>query len=107
MRYPARLRSHPCSDQVVCHFAIGYSVLDPCPKHDFATVGIPVHGDNHSIVRGAPSLDGWHIVRPEFRGNLEWAVVVPGDGAVSPAVARLLDELLAHGITFHDFRFGP
>jgi hypothetical protein len=73
----------------------------------FATVGIPARGDNHSIVCGAPSLDGWLIVRREFRGNLEWAVVVPGDGAVSPAVARLLDELLARGITFHDFRFGP
>jgi hypothetical protein len=91
-------------------------------------VGILVHGDNHFIVRGPlpdreaalaltrhwsliqigattpPPLDGWHIVSQEFRENLEWAVVVPGDGEMSPAVTRLIDELLARGITLHDFR---
>ena len=93
--------------------------------------GILVHGDNHFIVRGplpdrevacalarhwsliqigaiTPSpLDGWHIVSREFRENLEWAVVVPGDGPIAPAVTRLLEELLARGITWHDFRLGP
>ena len=92
-------------------------------------VGILVHGDNHFIVRGPmpdreiafalvrhwsliqigvntpPTLDGWHIVSREFRENLEWAVVVPGDGEMSPAVTRLLDELSARGITIHDL--GP
>lgn len=91
-------------------------------------VGILVHGDNHFIVRGPlpdrdvafalvrhwsfiqigattpPPLDGWHIVSREVRENLEWAVVVPGDGEMSPAVITLLEELLARGISWRDFR---
>jgi hypothetical protein len=94
-------------------------------------VGILVHGDNHFIVGGPlpdrevalalirhwsliqigattpPLLDQWQIISREFRENLEWAVVVPGDGEMSPAVMRLLDELSARGITIHDSRFGP
>ena len=92
-------------------------------------VGILVHGDNHFIVRGPlpdraialalvrhwsliqigaatpPHLEGWHIISREFRENLEWAVVVPGDSETSPAVTTLLDELRARGIVVHDFRF--
>ena len=88
--------------------------------------GILVHGDNHFIVRGplpdretalalvrhwflieigssTPAvLDSWRIVTKEFRENLEWAVVVPGDREISPAVAQLLDELAARGITIYD-----
>jgi len=88
-------------------------------------VGILVHGNNHFVVRGplpdraaaialvrhwsliqiggmAPrSLKGWSISTQEFRENLEWAVVVPGDGETSPAVTQLLDELAARGITIH------
>jgi hypothetical protein len=94
-------------------------------------VGILVHGDNHFIVSGplpdrkfalalicnwsliqvgggTPSaLDPWQIISREFRENLEWAVVVPGDGDVSPAVTKLLDELSARGITIYDSRVGP
>ena len=88
-------------------------------------VGILVHGDNHFIVRGPlpsredalalcrhwsiiqigattpPALDRWQIVPKEFRENLEWAVVVAGDGAISDAVTKLLDELSARGVTIH------
>ena len=94
-------------------------------------VGILVHGDNHFITRGLlpgrevalalirhwsliqigaitpPPLDQWQIISREFRENLEWAVVVPGEGEMSPAVTRLLDEMSARGITIHDSRFGP
>jgi hypothetical protein len=94
-------------------------------------VGILVHGDNHFIVRGQlpnrevalalvrhwsliqigatipPALDRWYIVSREFRENLEWAVVVPGDGEISPAIRRLLGELSERGITIHYSRFGP
>jgi hypothetical protein len=94
-------------------------------------VGILVHGDNHFIVRGPlpdrevalalirywsfiqigattpPPLDQWQIISQEFRENLEWAIVVPGDAEISPAVTRLLDELSAREITIHDSRFGP
>jgi hypothetical protein len=94
-------------------------------------VGILVHGDNHFIVRGPlpdrevaialvrhwsliqigaampPPLDGWQIVVREFRENLEWAVIVPGDGEISLAVTQLLEELSARGITILDSRFGP
>ncbi|HEX4773386.1 MAG TPA: hypothetical protein VH351_21315 [Bryobacteraceae bacterium] len=95
-------------------------------------VGILVYGDNHFIVRG-PSPDRevaialarhwslirigattpaylgqWEIVTRELRENLEWAVIVPGDSEISPAVKQLLNELAARGITittpapFHD-----
>jgi hypothetical protein len=93
-------------------------------------VGILVDGDNHFIVRGSlpdrdvalalvrhwsliqigsttpPALDRWRIITREFRENLEWAVVVPGDGNISPAVTQLLDELSARGITIHNTQFG-
>jgi hypothetical protein len=85
-------------------------------------VGILVHGDNHFIVRGPKpdretalalvqhwsviqigattpaTLDRWRISSKEFRENLTWAVVVPGDSEISPAVAILLDELSARGV---------
>jgi hypothetical protein len=90
-------------------------------------LGILVHGDNHFIVRGPlpgagtaralashwsviqigaatpPALNQWRISSREFRENLEWAVMVPGDGETSPAVAELLDELCARGIAIHRF----
>jgi hypothetical protein len=85
-------------------------------------IGILVCGDNHFIVSGPlpdrtaalalarhwtiinieqatpPSLQGWSIVRRAFREDLEWAVVVPGDGEITPAVRDLLQELSARGI---------
>jgi hypothetical protein len=85
-------------------------------------LGILVHGDNHFIVRGPrpereiayalvrhwsvirigavtpPELARWRISTKEFRENLEWATVIPGDGATSPAVVQLLEELAARGI---------
>jgi len=88
-------------------------------------LGILVHGDNHFIVRGplpgsrtaqalarhwsliqigaaTPlALNQWSISTREFRENLEWAVIVPGDGEISPAVATLLGELSARGIAIH------
>ena len=91
-------------------------------------VGILVHGDNHFIVNGPlpsrgtalalvrhwsvieigattpTSLDGWKIVTREFRENLEWAVVVPGENEPSLAVRNLLDELAARGVAIHNSR---
>ena len=93
-------------------------------------LGILVHGDNHFIVRGPlpgraaalelarhwsliqiarktpPELDQWRISSKEYREDLEWAVLVPGDGEISPAVAQLLDELSGRGIIIHDSRVG-
>jgi hypothetical protein len=89
-------------------------------------VGILVHGDNHFIVRGPlpdraaalelvrlwsviqigaktpPSLEAWRISSREFREDLEWAVIVPGDGETSAAVAQLLRDLSARGIMIHE-----
>jgi hypothetical protein len=89
-------------------------------------VGLLVHGNNHFVVRGPlpdratalalvrhwsfikiggttpVSLARWRISTREFRENLEWAVVVQGDGDSSDAVTQLLDELSARGITIHD-----
>jgi hypothetical protein len=85
-------------------------------------VGILVHGNNHFILSGPvpdeesamamlrhwsivqigeakPSTFGpWQIQSKEFRENLEWALVVPGDGETSPGVAQLLAELSARGV---------
>jgi len=85
-------------------------------------VGILVHGDNHFIVQGPlpdrddaaalvrhwsliqigaitpPGLGQWNIITRALRENLEWAMVIPGDGDISPAVTQLLDELSARGI---------
>jgi hypothetical protein len=92
-------------------------------------VGILVHGDNHFIVRGPlpdrdlaralirhwsiiqigattpPSLERWRISTKEFRQDLEWAVIVPGDNEITPAVAQLLDELSTRGITIRNSSF--
>lgn len=91
-------------------------------------VGVLVYGDNHFIVCGplpgrdvalalvrhwsliqigattSPPLDRWCIVSREFRENLRWAVLVPGEREVSPAVTSLLDELSQRGIKIHDSR---
>jgi hypothetical protein len=87
--------------------------------------GILVHGDNHFIVRGPlpndattralvqhwsviqigaatpPALAHWTISTREFRENLQWAVIVPCDTEISPAVSQLLAELSARGIAIH------
>jgi hypothetical protein len=93
-------------------------------------VGILVHGDNHLILRGplpereaalalvrrwslvqigpaALQLDKWQVVTREFRENLEWAAVVPGDNKMSRAVAMLLEELSTRGITIHEYQIRP
>jgi hypothetical protein len=86
------------------------------------TVGILVYGGNHFIVRGPlpdrdtalalvrhwslieigavtpPHLRQWTISSKEFRENLEWAVVVPGEDPMTRAVTQLLNELAARGI---------
>jgi len=42
------------------------------------------------------------LARGSFGENLEWAVVVPGDGEVTPSGWRsLLEELSLRGITVH------
>ena len=87
-------------------------------------VGILVHGNNHFILSGPlpdePTALAWcgtgpssklakrsrrlsgsgRLIRSkEFRENLEWAVIVPGDRETSPGVAQLLGELSARGVT--------
>ncbi len=92
-------------------------------------LGVLVHGENHFIVRGplpdratalalvrewsviqiggaaASGLDRWRISTREFREDLEWAVVVPGDGEISRAIEELLGEIRARGVEIHDSRF--
>jgi hypothetical protein len=93
-------------------------------------VGILVHGNNHFILSGplpdeamalalvrcwsiiqigevkSPSFGQWQIKSKEFRENLEWAVVVPGDRGVSPGVAQLLGELSNRGVAIRRLRTG-
>lgn len=85
-------------------------------------VGILVYGNNHFILSGplpdeatalalvrywsiiqigevkSSSFAQWQIRSKEFRENLEWAVIVPGDRAISSGVAQLLGELSARGV---------
>ena len=85
-------------------------------------LGILVHGDNHFIVRGPEpdrdtaralvrhwsmiqigaetprELSQWRISSKEFREDLRWAGIVPGEGEQTPAVTLLLTELRARGI---------
>lgn len=94
-------------------------------------VGILVHGDNHFIVRGVQpdpdtalalvrhwsliqigartpiELEPWTISSKEVREDLEWAIVVAGEGQMTPAVAQLLDELAVRGCEIQRFGFGP
>jgi hypothetical protein len=89
-------------------------------------LGILVHGDNHFVVRGPlpnratalalvrhwsiiqigatmpVELKPWSISTREFRENLQWAVIVPGDRDASPAVVQLLKELALRGIVIHN-----
>jgi hypothetical protein len=91
-------------------------------------LGILVHGNNHFIVRGPlpsrtealalvrhwsviqigrptpPELEPWRVSSKEYRENLSWAVLVPGDGDVSPAVVRLLKELSDRGIEIREIQ---
>ena len=93
-------------------------------------VGILVHGNNHFILSGpwpdepealrlarhfsliqigneiSRSFEKWQIRDKEFRENLEWAVVVPGDRETSAGVSELLGELTARGITIHTCKRG-
>ncbi|HXJ46490.1 MAG TPA: hypothetical protein VNK47_07435 [Candidatus Dormibacteraeota bacterium] len=85
-------------------------------------VGILVHGNNHFILSGPEPgeaeaiavarhfslvkigepvsnvFEKWEIRNKEFRENLEWAVVVPGDSEVSRAAWQLLGELAQRGV---------
>ncbi len=88
-----------------------------------SSVGILVVGGNHFIVRGPkPSHDegralarywsviqigretpkalrAWRISTREFREELEWALTMAVDESPSSAVAVLLDELSARGVS--------
>jgi hypothetical protein len=93
-------------------------------------VGILVHGNNHFILSGpcpdddsalalarhwsviridelkSQSFKQWEIRSKEFRENLVWAVVVPGDREASTEVVKLLAELSARGVTIRRLRTG-
>jgi len=49
------------------------------------------------------ALKRWRISSREFRENLKWAVIVPGDRQTSPGVAELLRELAARGVEIRRF----
>jgi hypothetical protein len=90
-------------------------------------LGILVHGNNHFIVRGPmpsrsdalalvrhwsviqigrptpPELEPWQISSREYRENLAWVILIPGEGEISPAVSQLLKELSERGIVIHEF----
>src|SRR6266480_22087 len=90
-------------------------------------VGILVHGNNHFILSGpcpaeaeatklarhwsivqigevkSQKFGRWEIRNKEFRENLEWAVIVPGDREISRAIVELLTELADRGVAIHRY----
>jgi hypothetical protein len=48
----------------------------------------------------------WEIREKEFRENLEWAVIVPGDREESVGVTELLAEIAGRGIEIKRCRKG-
>jgi hypothetical protein len=58
-----------------------------------------------SLIQIGPStpvaLQKWRISSKEYREDLQWAVVIPGDSAISVAVQQLLSELATRGIGIH------
>ena len=93
-------------------------------------VGILVYGNNHFILSGpspddaaalalarhwsitrigeskSASFGEWQIRSKEFRENLEWAAIVPGDRETSPGVTQLLTELSARGVAIRRLSTG-
>jgi len=85
-------------------------------------VGILVYGNTHYILSGprptageaiavarnwsvvqigeakSQKFEKWEIRNKEFRENLEWAVIMPGDRDTSPGVLELLAEIAARGV---------
>jgi hypothetical protein len=109
----------------VCRSAAGCAIFDVRLEAYSEMVGILVHGNNHFILSGplpdeeaalalarhwslvqigdekVPVLGQWQIRTKEFRENLEWAMVVPGDRETSAGVVELLAELSARGVAIH------
>lgn len=85
------------------HFIVCGPLPDPAAARElvrhWTVIQIRQHGEASEPV--PPSLRNWIMVTRAFREDLEWAVLVPGDGEVTRAVARLLEELSARGITIH------
>ena len=85
-------------------------------------VGILIHGNNHFVLSGprpdeptalrlarhwsvihighpaSLTFERWEIRDKEFRENLTWAAVIPGDREPSPAAADLLAELSSRNV---------
>jgi len=92
-------------------------------------VGILVHGNNHYILSGPQPTEAealeltrhwgvvrigepvsfmygrWEIRTKEFRENLEWALVVPGERQTSPSVSELLSDLAKRGVTVQNVQW--
>jgi hypothetical protein len=90
-------------------------------------VGILVQGNNHFVLSGpcpteaeatmllrhwsivqigevkSQKFERWEIRNKEFRESLEWAVIVPGDRKMSPAILQLLTELADRGVDIHRY----
>ena len=52
-------------------------------------------------------FEHWEIRNKEFRENLAWAVILPGDRKISPAILALLTELADRGVAIHRYVNDP
>jgi hypothetical protein len=84
------------------HFILSGPVPD-----DATALALAWHWSVTQIGESKPTSFGqWHIRSKEFRENLEWAVIVPGDRDVSLAATQLLTELSARGVAIRRLSTG-
>jgi hypothetical protein len=103
VKQPAPLRLEACSGMVgiLVHGNHHFILSGPLPDEETAVALARHWSIVHIGAQKSPSLGHWEIRNKEFRENLQWAVVVPGDRETSPGVSQLLAELVARGITIH------
>ena len=63
----------------------------------WSVIQIGIRHEEKALLR----YEKWEIQKKEFRENLAWAVVVPGNGETSEGVGQLLAEISARGVTIH------
>jgi hypothetical protein len=84
-----------CGDN---HFIVG----GPLPDRETA-LALARHWSIIQIGRTTPkALRPWSIRTKEFREDLQWAVLAPGEGQMTAGVRQLLHELAARGISVRD-----
>jgi hypothetical protein len=68
--------------------------------HHWSVIQIGARDDREKLLRH----EEWEIRTNEFQENLEWAVLVRGEGEISFAVTQLLRDISARGVGIREYR---